>query len=251
MKRITTLLFTLLLCVTLSIVSFAENIYIVDDEDDFVPPQTTQPVTETPETTTTAPSSLFDTDAIGSYLDDFAEKIGGGIDSVLSGFGQWQIGNAASQTTTQLQQIDDDRSLGIPSYAAANGSSAATAAKGEPSTSAAATEEATTVASAQPYGNEVASVLIINQAENNSAGISGSTLTLVTFISAVIILILVVIIVLVVMTRRTEFNSAVMNKSTIPSVERPGNLAALMDDDIDGDDMDYGNIAYWDSSDFN
>lgn len=246
MKRISSLLLALLLCLACSVMSFAENIYIVDDDDDFVPPQTTQPATEAPETTTKSSFGLVDPDALGSYFDDFADKIGGGIDSILSGFGQWQLGNTASQTTTQLQQIDNDNKLNIPSYNSGGASAAATQA----TTTAAAEEEATTAPSAQQDRNEVASVLIVNQAENGSAGISGSTLTLVVFISAVIILILVVIIVLVFMTRRTEFNSAVMNKSTIPSVERPDNLAGLMDDDTDSDGVDYGNIAYWDSSDF-
>jgi hypothetical protein len=47
------------------------------------------------------------------------------------------------------------------------------------------------------------------------------------------------------MTKRTEYNSQVKSRSTIPSVSQPDALAQFMDDGIRDDGMDYGNITYW------
>lgn len=245
MKRTATLIAAALVCLLLTVTAFAENVYIVDDDDDFIPPRTTT-APQTQAETTTARQSLFGDsdfgDTLDSYIDSFAGKIGEGVDSIISGFGQYQNslntqGNAAETPTSQLPQVNSGSSGGSTYY-----SSSITTAPSSESTTAPAPE---TTAPAAQADTELASVLIINNTEGSSSGISGSTLTLIVFIAAVVILVLVVAIVLVIMTRRTEFNSAVMNKSTIPSVDRPGNLAQLMDDDIPDDGDDYSNIAYW------
>lgn len=243
MKRTASFISAVIVCLLLAVTAFAENVYIVDDEDDFIPPETTTVPQTQPETTTR--QSLIGNsdfgDTIDSYIDSFAGKIGEGMDSIISGFGQYQNqannqGNAAEAPTSQLPSVNSGSSGGNTYY-----SSGITTSPAAENTTAPAPE---TTAPGTQANTELASVLIVNNAENSSSGISGSTLTLIVFIAAVVIVILVVAIVLVVMTRKTEFNSAVMNKSTIPSVERPGNLAQLMDDDIP-DDGDYSNIAYW------
>lgn len=245
MKRIIALCSALLLCAAFAVTVFADNIYIVDDENDFVPPQTTTaPTTSVPTTTASSIGSIIDRDTIDAYLGGFADKIGNGIDSLLSGFEQWGGGTT---TTTQLQPVVGDQH-GVPSFGSTGGNTQPQ--QSVVTTDSSASSEEVTTSEEKKNDSEVASVLIVQQAGDQSAGISGSTLTLVMFIAAVIVLILVVAVVLVVMTRRTEFNSAVMNRSTLPSVNRPDNLASLMDDDIGNDGTDYGNIAYWDSSDF-
>lgn len=250
MKRITALFVTAVLICLSAVTAFADNIYIVDDENDFVPPTTTEPTTEKPrETTTSSIGSIFGNgDSLDSYFDGIADKLGNGIDSILSGFGQFANNGNSSQSTTQLQPYNNNQSFGtVNQRPNSSGSSNGTAVS---TTQQSKTEENTTAPTDQNnYRNEVASVLVVNQMGDSDSGISGSTLTLVVFIAAVVLLVLVVAVVLVVMTRKTAFNSAVMNKSTIPSVSRPDNLAGLMDD-IDDDNNDYSDISYWDSSDF-
>ena len=92
---------------------------------------------------------------------------------------------------------------------------------------------------------ELASVIIVNNGNSSDDGLSGITLTLIVFVAAIVLLILVAAIVLVIMTRRTEYNSAVLDKSTIPSVEKPRGMSSLMNDNIRDDGNDYGNITYW------
>ena len=66
------------------------------------------------------------------------------------------------------------------------------------------------------------------------------------FVAAIVIIIITGAIVLVIMTKRTEYNSQVKSRSTIPSVSQPDALAQFMDDGIRDDGKDYGNITYWD-----
>lgn len=75
----------------------------------------------------------------------------------------------------------------------------------------------------------------------DDSALSGSTLTIVVFVAAVLILILVIILALVIMTRRNEFNSKVMNRSTLPNVEKPDNQIFPGD----GQSGDYSDIRGW------
>jgi uncharacterized membrane protein len=68
---------------------------------------------------------------------------------------------------------------------------------------------------------------------------------LLVFVAAIVIIIITGAIVLVIMTKRTEYNSQVKSRSTIPSVSQPDALAQFMDDGIRDDGKDYGNITYW------
>ncbi|MCR5782955.1 MAG: hypothetical protein K6G90_09515 [Clostridia bacterium] len=77
--------------------------------------------------------------------------------------------------------------------------------------------------------------------KNEDAALSGSTLTIVVFVAAVLILILVIILALVIMTRRNEFNSKVMNRSTLPNVEKPDNQIFPED----GQNGDFSDIRGW------
>lgn len=239
MKRVTAVILSLLLCVLFSVVSFADNIYIVDDEEEeFIPDTQTTTTTTAPAETTTSGSllgDLGDLGDLGNYFDGFTGILEGGFDSLLQGFDQLLPGQNTADTTqpslpaidsgerpTQSQQADN---MTMPDEESYTGDQNA--------------------ADAPVKDEELPSVLIVNGTNEKDTGISGSTLTLLVFVAAIVILILVGAIVLVLMTRRTEYNSAVMDKSTMPGVEKPRAMPQFSNDNIGDDGNDYGNITYW------
>ena len=239
MRKITAIIIALLFCLMFSVVSFADNIYIVDDaEEDFVPsvPTTTSPA----ETTTKAGSDslLGDFGSIEDLFSDFSGMLGEGIDSIFSGL-------------DDLEQLAPDQ--GAP--ATTNPSTELpTINKGERPTQSQFAQELTTdsedsVFQQEPTAaaneNELPSVLVVNGVDDDNDVLSGSTMTLLIFVAAIVLLIIVGAIVLVMLTRRTEYNSAVMDKSTIPGVEKPRAMSQFTDDNIGDDGNDYGNITYW------
>ena len=245
MKRTTAFIISVLLCFAFSVISFADDIYIVDDgEEPFVPDvQETTTAPATTETTTSSGGSsiIGDTGALEGYFNDLKDKLGNGVDSLFNGLEDFDFNLGTENTTassggqtppsidggerptqsTQSQQMIQD--------AAGNTT--------KPS------EEKTTVIQ-QVQGDEVHTIVIVENANDESA-LSGSTLTLIVFIAAIVIIILAGAIVLVIMTKRTEYNSSVMDKSTIPTVEKPRAMTDLLNDNIADDGNDYGNIAYW------
>lgn len=238
MKRIIAVILTLLCCILFSVMSFADDIYIVDDgEDAFVPDIPT--TTTAPAETTTAASdsgSIFGDISFGDYFSGLSGLLGDGLDSIMQGFDQLSPNANTAETTqpslpvldsgerpTMSQQSDKMTVEGEESY----------------------TGQQQNVTEPAPKEEELPSVLIVNGTNEKDTGISGSTLTLLVFVAAVVILILIGAIVLVLMTRRTEYNSTVMDKSTIPSVEKPRAMSQFTNDNIDSDGNDYGNIAYW------
>ena len=237
MKRITAVILALLLCMMFSVVSFADNIYIVDDEEEeFIPDTQTTTTTTAPAETTTQGSLLGDLGNLGSlgdYLNGFSGMFDGGMDSLFEGFDQLLPGQNAETTQSALAPIDG----------------------GERPTQSQMAEDMTLPDEESYTGQqdtvettkqeELPSVLIVNGTNDNDSGISGGTLTLLVFVAAIVILILVGAIVLVLMTRRTEYNSAVMDKSTIPGVDKPRAMSQLSNDNIGDDGNDYGNITYW------
>ena len=237
MKSITAIICAALICLMFSVVSFAENIYIVDDaEEDFVPEVTT---TQVAETTT---SSVVDTESLlggietlSGYIGDFSGMLGNGIDSLLSGFENFDVDidmNQDAPETTTLPKINSGEKITQSQY-----SEQLTA---EMTENVVQQQETTTVRE-----NELPSVLVVNGENDSNDVLSGSTLTLLVFIAAIILLILVAAIVLVMLTRKTEYNSAVLDKSTLPSVDKPSALSQFLDDNISDDGNDYGNITYW------
>ena len=237
MKKITALFFTMLFCLMFSVVSFADDIYIVDDgEEDFVPATTT---TAPAETTTKASSDslLGDLGSVEELLGGFSGMLGDGLDSILSGFeniGQLD-GNLLSPGTTTSSEL--------PTL---NG--------GERPTQSQLSQELTTDIADSPVQqeptaetneNELPSVLVVNGSDDDDDVLSGSTLTLLIFVAAIVLLIIVGAIVLVMLTRKTEYNSAVMDKSTIPGIEKPRAMSQFDNDYIGQDGKDYGNITYW------
>lgn len=246
MKRTFALIISLLLCLVCSFTVFGENIFIIEDgEDEFIA-ETPAVTTTQPVETTTASSELadlFDSDVISGYVDSVKDMFGEGIDSLLDGFDfAYQTENTTSvqSETTQLPSVDSGN------YAPVTQASAMTTYPVSEKTTAASEQEQTTVASNASAQEELPSVLIVYDTGDDSWGISGSTLTLVVFIAAIIIFILVVIIALILMTRKTEFDSAIKTRSTLPMVEQPDSLAHFIEgDDESEDEEDYGNIAYW------
>ncbi len=237
MKRITAIICAALICLMFSVVSFAENIYIVDDaEEDFVPDVTT---TQAAETTT---SSVVDTESLlggietlSGYIGDFSGVLGEGIDSLLSGFENFDVDidmNQDTPETTTLPKINSGEKITQSQYSEQLTS--------EMTENVVQQQETTTVRE-----NELPSVLVVNGENDSNDVLSGSTLTLLVFIAAIILLILVAAIVLVMLTRKTEYNSAVLDKSTLPSVDKPSALSQFLDDNINDDGNDYGNITYW------
>ena len=241
MKRISAIFLAVLLFVLMPVVSFADDIYIVDDEEEvFVPVVTT---TKPAETTTAAQtdSILGDIDLEG-YFGEFSGMLGDGIDSLLSsfeeGFGDFNLGgNSDSEKQDELQPITPGENTTVKPVVTTK---APEKTEKETQSQIVAQESAT-----QKYQEELPSVLIVNQIADSSDKISGSTLTILVFVVAVVLIILTGAIVLVLMTKRTEYNSSVKSRSTIPGVEQPTALAQFMNDDIKDDGKDYGNIAYW------
>lgn len=244
MKRTSAFILALLFCLTFSFTVFADDIFIIEDgEDAFV--ADAQTTTTQPAETTTAASGyedLIDPDKLGSYFDSFKDMFGDGIDSIIDGFDSW--GNQGETTTavsssTTLPRVDAGEYTPVTQY-----SSMTTLPSGETTTSSGA--EQNTGDTVNKQEEELPSVLVVNDSGDDSWGISGSTLTLIVFIAAIVILVLVVIIVLILMTRRTEFDSAVKNRSTLPGVDKPDSLALFIEADDDSDDGDdYSNITYW------
>lgn len=243
MKRITAFIISIMLCFAFCLTAFADNIYIVDDEEAaFVPD--VQVATTVPETTTAASGdSIFgDMGSLEDLFGGLKDTVSGGIDSILGefsdGFGDFDFDFGTETTiagnTNQLPTINNQD-------APTQSNQAQQMVEGLPenTTSAGASEVPTKVQ------QELASVIIVNNGNSSEDGLSGSTLTLIVFIAAIVLLILVAAIVLVIMTRRTEYNSAVLDKSTIPSVEKPRGMSSLMNDNIRDDGNDYGNITYW------
>lgn len=240
MKKIAAIFLALLFCLICPVVSFADDIYIVDDgEEEFIPD--IQVTTTAPAETTTAENagSIFgDIGSIDDYLSGLGGALGDGIDSILSGFkdnfGQLTPNNNTETTTPSLPSINSGERPTQSQYA------------GQLTTM---TPEATTqqeqTTSAPNQNEELPSVLIVNNGSDDENVLSGSTLTLLVFVAAIVVLILAAAIVLVLMTRRTEYNSTVMDKSTIPSVEKPKAMSQFTNDNIGDDGNDYGNIAYW------
>lgn len=244
MKRITAFIISIMLCFAFCLTAFADNIYIVDDEEAaFVPD--VQVTTTVPETTTAASSGdsiLGDMGSLEDLFGDFKDTVSGGIDSILgefsNGFGDFDF-DFGTETTTAggANQLPTINNQDTPTQS----NQAQQMVEGLPeNTTSAGASEAPTKAQ-----QEIASVIIVNNGNSSDDGLSGSTLTLIVFIAAIVLLILVAAIVLVIMTRRTEYNSAVLDKSTIPSVEKPRGMSSLMNDNIRDDGNDYGNITYW------
>ncbi len=241
MKRISAIILALLLCLSIPVITYADDIYIVEDEEEVFVPETT--TAAPPQETTTKKSSGLDSifgggNSIGGYLDGIAGVIGGGMDSIISGFenefGNFQFG---TETTTSggLQPI-------APGNEAPTVKPAVTTAPNQNNTQNINQSETTAAAN----GQELPSVIIVNGEKDTNDTISGGTLTLLVFIAGIVLLILVGAIVLVFMTRKTDYNSKVKNRSTIPSVAQPSALAQFMEDDSTDDDQSYDDITFWD-----
>lgn len=244
MKRIVTIIFAILFCLTLPVVCYADNIYIVEDEEDEFVPQVPATTTKPAETTTAKTESIFgDTEGLDSMLGGFSGMLGDGIDSILSGFeglGDFNFNFGEEDDTPEegLQPIN-------PGEAETVRPAVTTNPDGQAQNGQAVQGENTTKSSQQ--NEELPSVLIVNQGNTSDDRISGSTLTLLVFVAAIVIIILAGAIVLVIMTKRTEYNSSVRSRSTIPGVEQPSALAQFFEDDIKDDGKDYGNINYWEN----
>ncbi len=245
MKRASAFIAVILCCLIMSATVFAEDIYIIEDgEDEFVPVETTTAA----ETTTASPTDNgginLDTDSLSGYLGSIADKFGESLGSIMDGFDDFNFdfdfGNSMENTTSSGlsgiqagQYPNANQSGSMTTYPdGQNNQDGQQATDGDETTAPVAQEE-------------IITVIVNGNANNDSWGLSGSTLTLIVFVAAVVILVLVVIIVLVAMTRRSEYNAAVKQKSTLPTVERPSTLAQFIEDDTPKDGKDYSDIAYW------
>lgn len=252
MKKILALILSALLCLILSVTAFADNVYVVDDgENDYVPdpPATTAPQKETTTSILDGIGSIFDFGSLDGYFGDLAGMLEEGIDSILDGLGgnlgQWQGGNNDNGGNAEFPTMNPGSYQYPQQGQYQQPQTSTTAPQPETTTQENASEEETTTAPA-PQNQEVMSVFVVQEADGSKGELSGSTLTIIVFVAAIVLLVLVVATVLVIMIRKTEFNSAVIHKSTIPSVEQPTALAQFMNDDVSDDGTDYGDIIYWD-----
>lgn len=243
MKRASAIIVAVICCLIMPLTAFADDIYIIEDgEDEFVPAETT--TVEQAETTTASLQEgglNIDTDSISDYLSSITDSFSGSIDSIISGFEGFDFNFGNSTETTTSSQLSG---IQAGDYTHANQSGSMTTYPNNSNNMQSGQQEESTTAAV--VEEELPSVLVVgDNSEDASWGLSGSTLTMLVFIAAVAILILVVVIVLIIMTRKTEFNSAVKQKSTLPTVERPSTLAQFIEDDIPSDGKDYSDIAYW------
>ena len=247
MKRIAAFLVAAIFILSVPVMSFADDIYIIEDEEEnYIPeiPTTTKPA----ETTTSAlqGDSLLGDIEIGDYFGDLSGMLGDGLDSIVSGFegaiGNFDfgdfMGNGSGSDDNQLQPIKPETPVTVKPVVTTSPDKQTTEKQQDNSAE-------TTQQQEQQQEAELPSVLIVNQNGNSADRLSGSTLTLLVFIAAIVIIIITGAIVLVIMTKRTEYNSQVKSRSTIPSVNQPDALAQFMDDGISDDGKDYGNITYW------
>jgi uncharacterized membrane protein len=249
MKRASAFILALLLSLAWSVTVFAEDIFIVEDgEDEFI---VNTPTTTKPAETTTASSSsgledLIDGDTLSGYFDSFKDKFGDGFDSFMNDLGSWEgfgKNQNTAETTTSIPKVDGG------SYVPVTQSAALTTYPSSEPASAERSSDDDDAENDKSDEEELPSVLIVNGTDDDDSwGISGSALTLIVFIAAIVILILVVVVVLVIMTRKTEFDSSVKNKSTIPGVDKSDSLARFIegdDEDNSDDGNNYSNITYW------
>lgn len=250
MKRASAFILALLLSLAWSVTVFAEDIFIVEDgEDEFIvniPTTTTKPAETTTASSSSGLEDLIDGDTLAGYFDSFKDKFGDGFDSFMNDLGSWEGfgGNQnAAETTTSLPNVDGGNYVPVTQSSAMTTYPSSEGASGEQYTGDDDREDE------KSDEEELPSVLIVNNAgDDDSWGISGSTLTLIVFIAAIVILVLVVVVVLVIMTRKTEFDSSVKNKSTIPGVDKSDSLARFIEGDDSDDDTNnenYSNITYW------
>ena len=232
------------------------NVYIVDNDDDLFDPNnninrtTAAPVTAAPTAppATAAPTTSATEDALGRVY----SAIDSALDRLMSGLGG-ETTTAAPLPTTPIPSVTAAPATAGMAPTANTGNlrsdftmpaTTAPPAAEAPATAAAPTAYAGAPA-AEPQNGGVIRYTVEGAApEREDSALSGSTLTLIVFIAAVLILILVIILVLVILTRRTEFNSSVMNRSTLPNVEKPDN--SFIEDGAGGD-TDLSDIRGWDS----
>ena len=221
------------------VVASAGGVFIVENDDELDGPEmnpvrTTAPVTEAPTTAAPAATTRSDTqDAIGrvfNALDD-------GLNRLISGLGGETTtlapASAAAGTTAPVYTAPATAPTPATAAPAMNaGNLTANFTMPVPTTAA----PAGTTAPLVPYGYPAEPTAAVQQGDGvlrytidgatqkaDDSALSGSTLTIIVFVAAVLILILVIILALVIMTRRNEFNSKVMNRSTLPNVEKPDN----------------------------
>ena len=245
MKKFAAIIFAMLFCLTVPVISYADDIYYVEDEEEEFIPQTTTTTTKPAETTTASSgdSILGDMGDLGDYFNGIGDYLSGGLDSIISGFedglGDFNFGGNSSN--------DDSQQQGLQPITPGESATVSPAVTTSPDSQTQSGQPSAAEPSTNKYGEELPSVLIVNQADASDDSISGSTLTLLVFVAAIVIIILAGAIVLVIMTKRTEYNSSVRSRSTIPGVQQPDALAQFLDDDIKDDGKDYGNITYWES----
>ncbi len=253
MKRITAILIAVILVLSAPVISFADDIYIIEDEEENYIPEvpTTKKSAET--TTASGSDSLLDGSLLGDidiegYFGDLSGMFGDGIDSIVSGFegafGDFDLGGLMGEDDggdEQLQPIQPETPVTVKPAVTTSQDKQNNEKQTENNSGGSTTQQQQN----NEQKEELPSVLIVNQGGASDDRISGSTLTLLVFIAAIVIIIITGAIVLVIMTKRTEYNSQVKSRSTIPSVSQPDALAQFMDDGIIDDGKDYGNITYW------
>lgn len=249
MKRTISLFLIILLCLSFTVISFGE--YVVEDNQNQYNGEDNQDSDSGDSGDSGAPTTAVTTTS-KSQLDDYFSKITGaldsGLNSLLSGLkGNSQTTQSSTTTTTVVATtssgLKDAQGYGSATSTVASGATAASQAQ---TTNQAAVQ--TTTASVATTAENV-TIAGVNSADNgNNSSLSGSALTIVVFVAAVAILLLAIVVVLVIITRKTSFNSEVMNKSTLPSVDKPKTPSAYSNDDIADDGKDYSDISYWDGS---
>ncbi len=239
-------------------VSASGGVFIVENDDELDNPNnniartasttTTAPATASP-MVTTAPSEAGD--AIGKVFNALDE----GLNKLISGLGGETTTLAQATATTAPTAVYTVPTTALTPATAAPamnaGNLTANFTMPAPTTAApAATAPAFTLpaaeptAAAAPQGDGIIRYSLDGVTQKNEdSALSGSTLTIIVFVAAVLILILVIILALVIMTRRNEFNSKVMNRSTLPNVEKPDNQ--IFPDD--GQSGDYSDIRGWEN----
>ena len=225
--------------------SASGGVYIVENDDELENPNNNI-VRTTAAPTTAAPATAAP--AVTTAGSETGDAIGRAFSAMEDGLNKL-ISGLSGETTTLAPATAPSPVTAAPAMDAGNLTAnftmppAATSAPAATAPNTAFTVPAAEpTAGAAPQGDGIVRYTVEGAVQKTEdSALSGSTLTIVVFVAAVLILILVIIRALVRMTRRNEFNSKVMNRSTLPNVEKPDNQ--IFPDD--GQNGDFSDIRGW------
>lgn len=236
---------TFIVCI-FSLTAFSEDYEIYDDQEEYLydDPAPVEPTTK--KTMTTSPSGNFNISGGSDIFGKIGQTIEEGINKLMEGLnGETPTKSPNSQqptpTAPQTNASVNTQSSYNPGSYNSNSSVNTNQNVGQANGTTPPVSQAQPVAptTQSPTTTEPGTLAVIS---NEKETLSGSTLTAIAFVGGIVILILVLALILVILTRRTEFDSKVKKRTTLPNAEDTRVPYDLTNDDIVDDGKDYANI---------